>query len=591
MMEPVRPLDPRLLRQGRSARRFVAATVVAGFVTALVVLAQAAVLSQAVVRVFQGRMSPADLGPWVAAGLAVFGARALVGWLQEVAAARASSQVKGELRAHLLGHSAQLGPVWWSGQRRGELTVLLTRGLDALDGYFGRYLPQLFLSVLVPVAVIAVLVVVDPASALIVVVTLPLIPVFMVLIGWTTQRQQDRQWRALEQLSGYFLDLVAGLATLKVFGRARAQEANLHSITDQYRTRTMSVLRLSFVSSLVLELVAMISVALIAVFIGVRLVAGDLTLSVGLFVLMVAPEAYLPLRQVGAQFHASQEGLSALQRAYEVLDEPLPRRGLRPAPDLRSSTIRVTKLRVDFPGRDLPAVDGLSMVVRPGEVVALVGPSGSGKSTLLSVLSGQLVQTAGSVDVDVPVVGRPARRPTRAAQPNGADPMGAGPVGTGPVSTTVPLADIDPASWCRQVAVLPQRPAFVSGTIADNVRLVAPDVTDDQVRQALEQSGAWEFVVDLPGQLDSEVGEQGAGLSVGQRQRVGLARVFVRDPALVLLDEPTASLDGVTEAAVVAAIRRLAVGRTVLVVAHRPALVALADRTVHIPLVETVTAR
>jgi len=551
-MVAVRPVDPRLLRQARSARVFLALTVVMGFATAILVVAQALLLSRCVVGVFQRGTSLSDLKPQIALLVLVFVSRACVAWLQEVVAQRASAGVKAGLRRDLLERATQLGPIWLSGQRRGELAVLLTRGLDALDGYFGKYLPQLVLAVIVPLTVLVVVASEDVGSAVIILLTLPLIPVFMVLIGWTTQRQQDRQWRTLELLSGYFLDLVAGLPTLKVFGRAKAQADNLRDVTTQYRKRTMSVLRVSFLSSLVLELLATISVALVAVFIGVRLVAGDLSLSVGLFVLIIAPEAYLPLRQVGLHFHASQEGLSAAQRAFEILQtEPAADGSGSAVPDLRTTTVRFDAVDAAYPARDADALRGFSLEIAPGEVVALVGPSGAGKSTVLQLLVGLLAPTAGQVEL---VTGQ----------------------------QVLPLQSIARDAWRAQLAYVPQAPAFISASVADNVRLVAPLASDAQVQRALELAGAWDFVAALPEGMTTQLGDRGAGLSAGQRQRLALARAFVRDASFILLDEPTAGLDGRTEEQIIDAVRALAVGRTVLLVAHRPALVALADRVVRV---------
>ncbi len=547
-MDGVRPLDPRLLRYARSARAYLLVSVLLGAVTALLVVAQAWLLATSITRVFQEGSTVADISGLVVALGFVAVARAAVSWAQETAAHRSSSAVKEQLRTRLLHHVVDLGPAWLRGQRSGEITVLATRGLDALDGYFARYLPQLVLACIVPVTVLLVIAGQDWLSAVVVALTLPLIPVFMVLIGWTTQRQQDRQWRTLEVLSGHFLDVVAGLPTLKVFGRAKAQTASIRAVSDQYRRTTMKVLRISFLSSLALELLASLSVALVAVEIGIRLVEGSLTFFVGLFVLVLAPDAYLPLRLVGQHFHASQEGLTAAGRVFEVLETSPSDLGRRPAPDVRRSTLRFDAVSVRYADRDAPAVDRVSLEVRPGEVVALVGPSGCGKSTLVDLALQFLQPSDGSLTLD-----------------DGAE--------------TVALSDVDPVTWRSQLAWLPQRPAFVAGSIADNVRIGSPEATNDEVMAALRAAGA-DFVDTLPAGMHSELGDAGAGLSVGQRQRIAIARVFVRQAPFVLLDEPTAGLDGVTEQAVIDAVRDLAVGRTVLVVAHRPALVELADRVV-----------
>jgi ATP-binding cassette, subfamily C, bacterial CydCD len=559
MMDAVRPVDPRLLREGSTARPALVATVVCGVLSAALIVAQAWLISRGIVNVFQNNESLAQLRPLAIGAVAVFLARALVAWAQEVAAARASAQVKAQVRDEVLAQATALGPIWLTGQRRGELTILLTRGLDALDGYFGKYLPQLVLSVIVPLVVVAVVATEDLASALIIIVTLPLIPLFMVLIGWTTQRQQDRQWSALELLSGYFLDLVSGLPTLKVFGRAEAQADNLRRITGEYRRRTMTVLRVTFLSSFALELLATISVALVAVFIGVRLVSGELDLATGLFVLVIAPEAYLPLRQVGLHFHASQEGVAAATRAFDLLAEPLAADGdVTQCPDLRTATITFVDVTAQYPARALDAVRHLNLTIRPGETLALVGPSGAGKSTVLQLLLRLLEPSAGRIEV-------------------------------GTSEQSVDPRDLTAATWREQIAYVPQTPGFVAGTIADNVRLVAPEASDARVEQSLREAGAWDFVVALPDGIRHELADRGAGLSAGQRQRIALARAFVRDAPLVVLDEPTAALDAESEQRVVDAVTRLAADRTVVLVAHRPALAAIADRVVAVSAVEPDT--
>ncbi|WP_370420067.1 thiol reductant ABC exporter subunit CydD [Streptomyces sp. QH1-20] len=544
----MKPVDPRLIRYAVATRFFLAASVVLGLAGAGLVIAQAMLIADVVTGAFQHGRGTGDLGTQLVLLAAVAVGRAAVSWLTELAAHRASAAVKSELRRRLLAHATRLGPSWLATRRTGELTALATRGVDALDDYFARYLPQLGLAVVVPVAVLARIVTADWVSALVIVLTLPLIPLFMVLIGWATQSRMDKQWRLLSRLSGHFLDVVAGLPTLKVFGRAKAQAESIRAITADYRRATLRTLRLAFLSSFALELLATVSVALVAVGIGLRLVHGELDLYTGLMVLVLAPEAYLPLRQVGAQYHAAAEGLAAADEVFAVLEtEPAPA-GTRPAPDARSAALSVEALVVRHAGRAQPSLPEVSFDVRPGETVALVGPSGAGKTTLLNVLLGFVRPTAGRVCV------------------GGAD-----------------LSSLSPESWRDQVAWVPQRPRLFAGTVAENVRLARPDATDAQVRDALRAAGALDFVTMLHHGTDTRLGEDGAGLSAGQRQRLALARAFLADRPVLLLDEPTASLDGETEAAVVEAVRRLAVGRTVLLVAHRPALLSVADRVVRLP--------
>ncbi|MFD3752081.1 thiol reductant ABC exporter subunit CydD [Streptomyces cyaneofuscatus] len=539
----MKPIDPRLLRYARATRFFLAAVVGLGLVGAALVIAQAMLIAEIVVGGFEDGLTVTELRTPLFLLAAVAVGRALVAWLTELAAHRASAAVKSELRGRLLERAAHLGPGWLSGQRTGSLVALATRGVDALDDYFARYLPQLGLAVVVPVAVLARIVTEDWVSAAIIVVTLPLIPLFMILIGWATQSRMDRQWQLLSRLSGHFLDVVAGLPTLKVFGRAKAQAESIRTITTQYRRATLRTLRIAFLSSFALELLATLSVALVAVTIGMRLVHGELDLYTGLVVLILAPEAYLPIRQVGAQYHAAAEGLSAAEEIFAVLETEPRAAGTEDVPD--STRLELEGVTVRHEGRTDPSLDAASLTVEPGETVALVGPSGVGKSTLLNVVLGFALPDEGRVRV------------------GGRD-----------------LAELDPERWRSRIAWVPQRPHLFAGTIAENVRLARPDADDEAVVAALQDAGAYDFVAELPDGERTLLGEDGAGLSAGQRQRLALARAFLADRPLLLLDEPTASLDGETEAGIVEAVRRLAAGRTVLLVVHRPALLVVADRVV-----------
>ncbi|MFD4218739.1 thiol reductant ABC exporter subunit CydD [Streptomyces griseus] len=539
----MKPIDPRLLHHARATRLFLAAVVALGLVGALLVIAQAMLIAEIVVGGFEGGLTVTALRTPLLLLAAVALGRALVAWLTELAAHRASAAVKSELRGRLLERAARLGPDWLSGQRTGSLVALATRGIDALDDYFARYLPQLGLAVVVPVAVLARIVTEDWVSAAIIVVTLPLIPLFMILIGWATQSRMDRQWQLLSRLSGHFLDVVAGLPTLKVFGRAKAQAASIRTITSDYRRATLRTLRIAFLSSFALELLATLSVALVAVTIGMRLVHGELDLYTGLVVLILAPEAYLPIRQVGAQYHAAAEGLSAAEEIFAVLETEPRAPGTEDVPD--TLRLELAEVTVRHEGRAEPSLDAASLTVEPGETVALVGPSGVGKSTLLNVVLGFAVPDEGRVRV------------------GGRD-----------------LAELDLERWRSRIAWVPQRPYLFADTIAENVRLARPDADDEAVLAALRDAGAYDFVAALPDGLRTPLGEDGAGLSAGQRQRLALARAFLADRPVLLLDEPTASLDGESEAGIVDAVRRLATGRTVLLVVHRPALLAVADRVV-----------
>jgi thiol reductant ABC exporter CydD subunit len=353
--------------------------------------------------------------------------------------------------------------------------------------------------------------------------------------------------RSLQKLAGHFLDVVAGLPTLKVFGRAKAQARSIADVTDRYRTTTLATLRLTFLSSLILELLATVSVALVAVAVGLRLLDGNMSFRSALFVLVLAPEAYLPLRALGANYHASADGMQAAQDVFTLLEQP----SLAPAGASKKASgtaIRLNGLELTYPGRSVPALDGVTLVVAPGETVAITGPSGCGKSTLLSVILGLRLPDAGSVSL-------------------------------GGVS----LAELDLDDWRSQIGWVPQRPHLFARSVAENIRLGRPDASDAEVEAAIEAAGLTEVVRRLEHGADTLLGQGGTGLSAGERQRVSLARAFLRDAPLLLLDEPTASLDGRTEGEVLTAVSRLISGRTAVVVAHRPALAALADRVVDLP--------
>jgi ATP-binding cassette, subfamily C, bacterial CydD len=520
--------------------------------TAVLVVVQANLLARLLADGVTGAVPPGELVTPLILLAVVLIVRIAVGWMQHLVAHRAAASVKLTLRRRIGAQVQELGPGWLGGQRRGALATTLGRGLDALDPFFSGYLPALVAAAVLPVTVLGWLLITDLPSGLVILVTLPLIPIFGVLVGLQTKKSTAKQWRALERLSGTFLDLVAGLPTLRAFGRAKAQAEAVRRYADEHRTTTMSTLRVAFLSALVLELVATLSVAMVAVPVGLRLVSGDLDLHAALVVLLLAPEAYLPLRAVGSQFHSSTEGLEVAERAFAVLDEAsrraTARTPTRAVPDnVEFGGLTIHGLTVTYPGRDQPAVADASFSLAAGEKVALIGRSGAGKSTVLAVILGLVPADAGRV----------------LARFDGED---------------LDLADVDPRSWRRHVAWVPQRPHLFARTVAENIRLGRPEATDAEVERAARAAHADAFVRALPDGYATLLGENGAGLSAGQQQRIALARAFLRDAPLLLLDEPTAALDASAEAAVVEATTRLMTGRTVLVVAHRPAVVAAADR-------------
>jgi ATP-binding cassette, subfamily C, bacterial CydCD len=544
----VRALDPRLLQYARATRTFLTISVGLGALSALLIVSQAWLLADVVASTLSGGKDGAQQQTPLILLLCVIVARAVVAWGAELAASRCSARAKSQLRSALLERVAWLGANGSRKERTGELAVLATRGVDALDGYFSLYLPQLLLAAIVPLVVLVAVVGRDWISAAIIAATIPLIPLFMALVGASTRERMDRQLRALQRLGGHFLDVVAGLPTLKVFGRAKAQAASIRETSERYRDTALSTLRVTFLSSLILELVATISVALVAVAIGLRLMGGQLGLQTALFALVLAPEAYLPLRRLGANYHASAEGMAAAEQVFAVLEKPQPARGThRRVPDMAVTDIEVEGLWVAYPDRSEPALEDVSLSIEAGEVLALAGPSGCGKSTLLGVMLGLVAPERGSVRVG-----------------------------------DVELASLDPVAWRAQLAWVPQRPHLFATSIAENVRLGRRGASSDEVWGAVREAGLAGVVDRLPEGLETVLGDRGAGLSAGERQRVALARAFLRDSPLLLLDEPTANLDGETEQEVLEAVRRLSEGRTVVLVAHRPALLGLADRVVRL---------
>jgi len=558
----MKPFDPRLLRHARAVRGYMVAAVVLGVVVTGMVVAQAELLARLLASAARGT-SPAVLSSALIALLAVVAVRAAAAYGGEVTALRAAAAVKSQLRTTLAACLQRLGPSWLGRQQPGEITTVATRGLDGLDPYFARYLPQLVLACLVPTAVLATVAAADWISAVIIAVTLPLIPVFAVLVGLHTRARTQRQWQLLARLGGHFLDVVEGLPTLKVFGRAKAQADVIKDVTAGYRSATMATLRVAFLSALVLELAAALATALVAVEVGLRLLAGHLGYQTALLVLLLTPEAYLPLRAVGLHFHSSMEGAAAAGRVCDII-ETAPAspgsaesgvRGARGAGgpatpdlqcDLRYDDIILDAVSLAYPGRDRPALAEVSLRIRPGDRVAIMGPNGAGKSSLLSLL-------------------------LRFTEPTGGRITAGG----------VDVARVDVDNWRRQVTWVPQRPYLFAATVADNIALGQPDASREDIARAAGMAGADAFIEALPEGYDTLLGEQALRLSAGQRQRIALARAFLRDAPLLLLDEPTAHLDPIIARQILAVIQTLMAGRTVILVTHRhgwPGLRVGADR-------------
>ena len=548
----MRPFDPRLLRYARSARGPIAVTALLGTLTALLVLAQALLISAALSPVVSGTASLTDVWPFIVGIAAVFACRALIVATREAVSTRAAAAAVRELRGRVVDASVTLGPRWRA-TKGAETTTLLSTGLEDLRPYFVSFLPQLVLVCTVTPAALGVILLLDFWSALIALIVIPLIPIFMILIGRFTQAASEDKLASMKRLTAQLLDLMSGLPTLRGLGREKAPRTHLHALGAANTKATMATLRIAFLSGGVLEFLTTLSVALVAVEVGMRLVFGNISLFHGLAVIMLAPEVFEPLRQVGAQFHASANGVTASKAAFDIIEEAeaVASPGTDECPDMARTDIVLDGLGVRARGAWAPAPT--SGVIAPGIVTALCGPSGAGKSTIIACLLADMTPDAGRVLL----------RPSASSPESGASV----------------LSDIDPAAWRRQISWVPQSPTLVPGTILDNMG----DLPLDDLKDAAAATGFDEVLASAPDGWNTVIGSGGVGLSVGQRQRLALTRALAAHSQVVILDEPTAHLDAVSEKTVVRAIDAMRdAGRTVIVIAHRAAMMEAADAVIDV---------
>jgi ATP-binding cassette subfamily C protein CydD len=539
-------LDTWLSERAARSRSPLKLAVVAGFVAGLLVIAQAALLAWSVNAVVIEGARLANVWPALAAMLPIFALRFIAMQAAEHFAFVGAAAVRTQLRAQLLRKMQSLGPAWLQRESSGALSSHLVAGIEALEGYYARWLPNRALTALLPFAILIVVFPVDWVSGLVLVLTAPLIPVFMILLGKDAVEANQRQWRRLARLSARFLDTLSGLTTLKLFNASRREAEIVARVSDAYRQSTMQVLRIAFLSSVALEFLSTISIAVVAVLIGFNLLYGKMHFQPAFFVLLLAPEFYLPLRTLGTHYHARMEAIGAAERIVDILSisEQAHARGGEPLAKASGYGIRFEGVSFAY-GEGRPALEALSFAAESGRITALVGSSGAGKSTALSLLLGFVRHDAGEVWVN-----------------------------------DQRLAAIDEKSWLASVAWVPQRAHVFVGTVLDNLLIARPDATMSMVREAARLAGADAFVMALEHGYDTPLGERGAGLSGGQIQRLALARAFLKDAPVVLLDEPTAHLDAQNQEEIHRTLRRLAHGRTVLLVAHRPATARLADSIV-----------
>jgi ATP-binding cassette subfamily C protein CydD len=538
------PVSRELLRQVKHARIFLGCAIVLGVLGACATIAQMVFLSKIVDRVFLGgggfeqvRLLLVLLGAVVL--------RSGLLWLREIVAQRGAVYVKSELRQRLFAHLMRLGPSYARGERTGELAATTVEGVERLDAYFSRYLPQMVLSVFVPLLIAAYVLPLDPVSAILLVATAPAIPVLMLLVGSRAEESMQRQWTALSRMSAYFLDVLQGLPTLKIFGRSTAERERVAEASDEFRERTLKVLRFAFLSGLVLEFTATISIALVAVALGMRLLYGNISFEAAFLVLLLAPEFYRPLRELGVHRHAGMEGKAASARIFEILTTPAPvspRSSTTVHPTGRLS-IEFGNVSYSYPGSARPALSGVSLSLPAGTCTAVVGHSGAGKSTLVNLLMRFADPKSGRITA------------------NG-----------------ISIEGLSVETWREEVALVPQRPYLFYGSVLDNIRLARPDATREEIEQVVGLAGASGVVERLPHGYDTQVGERGVRLSGGEAQRVAIARAFLKDAPVLVMDEPSSSLDPESERLISIALERLMRDRTVLVIAHRLNTVYRADR-------------
>jgi ATP-binding cassette subfamily C protein CydD len=535
-------MDPRLMQEGRRTSGALYASIGLGLVSGWAVIAQAICLAQIVNGIVFRHLPVAGVSVWFYGLAALFLTRAGLAYMAEVAAFRASSAIKTDLRARLLDRLLARGPIHAADETSADVAATLLEGVEALEPYFSRYMPQMALCVAVPLAILALVFPLDFYSGMILLIAGPLVPVFMVFVGYRAEAINQRQWDKLLRLSSHFLDVLQGFTTLKLFGRARDEIAIAQRITDDYRRTTMQGLRVAFLTSAVLEFFASLAIALIAVLFGARLIHGHFDFYPAFLVLLLAPEYFVPLRGLSVHYHARMSAIAAARRIFDLLDAEVTPQGTAILPKLAS--INITCTGVSFAYDGTPVLENLHADFPAGKITAIVGASGAGKTTLARLLLKFAAPSAGTIVIN----------------------------------SAHDLADLAAEAWWPMLAWVPQNPRLFHGTIAENLRLGCPEASLEEMREAARLARALPFIEALPQGFDTPVGDNGAGLSGGQIQRIALARAYLKNPSILILDEATANLDPESETEILDVIVDLAAGRTVIVIAHRLAVAKRADQ-------------
>ena len=541
-------MHPRLLALTRDSRAALLLTILSGFLLGLLTISQAYLVSSTVDGVFLKGQTLTEVSRWLSFILIIIAGRGILTWINEVSANVVAVKIKSDLRDRLFNHILNLGPAYTRGQRTGELTTAAVEGIEALDAYYSQYLPQLIITALVPISILLVVFPLDFLSGVVMLVTAPLIPFFMIMIGKGAEIVTGRQYQTLSRLSAHFLDSLQGLTTLKLFGQSKAHAKNIAQVSNQFRDTTLNVLKITFLSALALELLATLSTAVIAVEIGLRLLYARMEFREAFFLLILAPEFYLPLRMLGARFHAGMAGTTAAKRIFEILETPVPTAQTNtdtPISDSQLTNIEFSSITYAYPEEITPALSDINLQIKAGQHIALVGPSGAGKTTLANLLLRFAESTSGKITIN-----------------------------------DQRLSDISIDSWREQIAWVPQKPYLFNDTISANVRLGKSSATDEEIIEATKAAHLHEFIETLPEQYETVIGESGARLSGGQAQRLALARAFLKNAPILILDEPTSSLDPETESLLEESTHRLMHGRTVITIAHRLNTVFNADQII-----------